>query len=322
MGRKTPGFENVSGEIRFASYFNDLFDVFNSKSENHRNILKRSLCPENCEKTFELFDKSINYIKGLRLVNENTGEVKSILGSRVQTGFNGNSVKKIPDVNCLRPMGILPSISFLSILIGFINNMNVVKLIYEEYVENRQIMRSIPLYWLGQDPLEIFFGRCRALNGFNDNPNAQQFSAAFRKLLAFDTILSSKASNCTEDHTPARPFANILYVSSAKLKDESTGEVSFAQLENLYQKLSEIEYMEQNSLFDSAMDYGIAVIAAHIEHRIMQTSKIYCEPCKDVFKQNEKMQSCSGFAIAIECVPCRSTFQICKEANRFLKLCS
>lgn len=32
------------------------------------------------------------------------------------------------------------------------------------------------------------------------------------------------------------------------------------------------------------------------------------------------MQNCSGFAIAVECVPCRSTFQICKEANRFLKL--
>lgn len=198
--------------------------------------------------------------------------------------------------------------------------MHSVMLIYRQYVEDRQLLTSVPLYWLSQDPLEILFGRCRAMNGFNDNPTAQQFMGAFRKLMAFDAILCSSSSNCAEDHTPAQPFASILYVTSvpSTSNNEDNEDVSSSQLGTLYQKLSEIEAIENSSLLDSVLDYSIAFISAHIERRIVGGERMYWNACKDVFKQNDKLQN-FGFK-EITTTPCRSTLDICKQADRFLKI--
>lgn len=133
-------------------------------------------------------------------------------------------------------------------------------------------MTNIPAHWLGQDPLEIFFWKARALNGFNDNPTAQQFMAAFRKLLAFNAILCSKFSNCTEQEAPSQPFANILFVSSRPsiAEEVSDEDVSSGELEALYQKISEIEVMENSPLLDNLQDVTVAYIAAVIEQRIVK----------------------------------------------------
>lgn len=167
--------------------------------------------------------------------------------------------------------------------------------------------------------MEILFGRCRAMNGFNDNPTVQQFMGAFRKLMAFDAILCSSSSNCTDDHTPSQPFANILYVTSIPNTANATDiDISSSQLATLYQKLSEIEAIEKSSLLDCALDYSIAFVGANIEQRIASKDRMYCDGCKNVFEENTKLRSLHlGFANS---VPCRSTFDICKEADRFLKL--
>lgn len=91
MNAKIPGFEKVDGEIRFAKTFNDLFDIFNTKSDksDNPNVLKRALCPQNREQIFKFFDDTIEYIKNLKLVDADSGEIKPILGSRNQAGFRG-----------------------------------------------------------------------------------------------------------------------------------------------------------------------------------------------------------------------------------------
>lgn len=90
MKQNTPGFENSAGTIRFARCFNDLFDIFNTKSTNNgeTNVLKRALCGQNHALIFRLFEDSTEYIKGLRFRGE-SGRLKSIIESRVQTGFKG-----------------------------------------------------------------------------------------------------------------------------------------------------------------------------------------------------------------------------------------
>lgn len=203
---------------------------------------------------------------------------------------------------------------------GFIIDMHNLIEIYKEYIINKQLMTSIHVHWLGQDSLEIFFGKCRSLNGFNDNPTSQQFMAAFRKLLAFDAILCSRYSNCTEHTVPSQPFANILYVSSRPsiAEEVSNGSVSSSELETLYQRLSEIEAMERSSLLDNLQDFTVAYIASIIEQRISKKD-LYCRFCENIFSENEKMQNAfTGSKIPQK--PCSSTFQICKEADRFLKL--
>lgn len=93
QNEKVPGFENVEGEIRFIKCFNDLFDVFNTKSSNSEstNIFKRALCPRNRDRVFQLFERSIAYIKNLKYIDCDDGDkMKKVLTSRIQTGFKGD----------------------------------------------------------------------------------------------------------------------------------------------------------------------------------------------------------------------------------------
>lgn len=93
MNERVPGFEMVYGLIRFIRCFNDIFDVLNTKANcpSNTNVFKNALCPQNRRMVFELFEKSIAYIKGLSYVDQEDGnKVKSVLTSKIKTGFKGN----------------------------------------------------------------------------------------------------------------------------------------------------------------------------------------------------------------------------------------
>lgn len=80
---------------------------------------------------------------------------------------------------------------------------------YRELVEQRHWLQFFATYRFSQDHLEMFFGNIRTLNGYNDNPMAQQFISAYRKLWLQSDIAVSDRSNvaCLET-------SHILYVSS------------------------------------------------------------------------------------------------------------
>lgn len=199
--------------------------------------------------------------------------------------------------------------------------MYVTMLIYQDYVETKQLLTMIPTYYLSQDMLEILFGKVRAMNGYNDNPTVEQFTGSFRKLLAYDAILCSSASNCAENATPPQPFGNILYVSSAaSASEESASEdVSSTEVETLYQKIAEIEAVQSSGILDSQHEYGIAFISNHIEQRILKEGRMYCQACATIFNENEKLTHFFGSS-NVDVRPCRSTFAICKEVDRFMKM--
>lgn len=286
-------FRDAAATIRFITIFDKLFDVFNTKynNKNEQNIFKRALSPENRVMVFALFEEAIDYIEHLQIIIE-SNEKRSIIHTKSFTGFT-----------------------------GFINNMRVIKLIYQDFVENNQLLDIIPIYRLGQDPLEMFFGRCRACNGHNDNPTVQQFEGAYRKLLAFDNLLCSKYSNCSEIDIPNQPIGNILYVSSrpSSASSQDNGNATPAELETMLQKLSEIEAVERNCLLDSLQDYTTAFISGQIENRIGNSDRIYCSYCKNIFKENTKIENVYVGSKLTE-NPCKSTFEICKLSNRILKL--
>lgn len=102
--------------------------------------------------------------------------------------------------------------------IGYISDIHSLIAMFSEYVEEKEYISSMPTYPFSQDHLEIRFGKIRSLNGFNDNPTVQQFSAASRKLLANSTIMYSKESSCKVFHCTNNPYSNILYVSSRRSK--------------------------------------------------------------------------------------------------------
>lgn len=181
-------------------------------------------------------------------------------------------------------------------------------------------IECIPTYSLTQDPVEIFFGKCRALNGYNDNPTFQQFKSAYRKILVHSTVFLSKGSNCTNFDTISEPFSNILFVSSNKHSSQSN-ENQFMdalpeELDELHEHLHTIESLQQSNSIDPRWaDPTLIHIASTIETRI-RMADVYCPHCVLAFEDNEKVGTRS---IVSKYQPCRSTYTICKAVDRFLK---
>lgn len=129
MNARIPGFENVTGEIKFIKCFNNLFDIFNTKNGlENENLLKNALCPQNQRVVFSLFEEYIPYIKGLKFIDEKDGKEKKIISSKIQTGFRG-------EILLFTLFVVMPSFDIYLCLsykpTGFINNMHVLKLIYK-----------------------------------------------------------------------------------------------------------------------------------------------------------------------------------------------
>lgn len=57
-------------------------------------------------------------------------------------------------------------------------------------------LKYICTYKLSQDHIELFFGAIRARCGFNNNPSARIFRAAYKKLLVHAQFKQSAQGNC------------------------------------------------------------------------------------------------------------------------------
>ena len=80
--------------------------------------------------------------------------------------------------------------------VGFLVATESVKLLLKELMERDEApMNYLLTYKFSQDHLELFFGAIQSAGGFNNNPTAQQFTAAYKGLLMRSTIEGSKG-NC------------------------------------------------------------------------------------------------------------------------------
>lgn len=291
-------FAGAEATIQFIRTFNNLFDVFNSKNEESDNLFKNAISAKNSAQIFTLFDEATKYIKGLQFKNEN-GRMIKVCCSKISTGFN-----------------------------GFIINMASLKLMYEEMVESEGVCDSIRTYYLQQDPVEILFGKVRYLNRTNTNPTEQQFSGTLRKLLAYNTVMYSKFANCNLDENASvnQFYSNILSVTSTRstmtFNISDSIEVDEEEIERLYNKLDEITANEQpmNETDENLNDSAIAIAAKFIEQRIKMSKKFDCLLCRPIFDENEQKVDDVFVGAGVDGMPCSSTFEICKQTDRFLKL--
>lgn len=121
---------------------------------------------------------SITYLKSLKDRNH-----ISILQSPRKTGFNGLIV-------CLKSIGRL----------------------FDNTVKTKQL-NFILSYKISQDHIEMLFSAIRSRGGFNNNPTAAQFEAAYKRLLVRSELSISENANCS-----AQDNTSILHVSSNKKK--------------------------------------------------------------------------------------------------------
>lgn len=125
-------FSNSTATVQFIRLFNDLFDIFNTKlAGDDKNMFKNALCSENKDEIFKRLHEAVDYIKGFTF-REDAGAVKTLCRSDARTGF-----------------------------LGFIIDIHSLQSINKDYVEDNNILTSIPTYYLNQDAVEMFFGKIR-----------------------------------------------------------------------------------------------------------------------------------------------------------------
>lgn len=218
-------FMGAEGTIHFNRIFDQIFDVFNSTLSSHtkENPLKRMMSRDNAPGIYALFATAIPYIKGLQFRNDRGVKVL-LCGSASKTGFQ-----------------------------GYIINMHSIMSIYEDLVVKKHLENCIAVHSLSQDHLEVFFGKIRSLNGYNNNPSCQQFNAAIRKLLANTTIHYSDEGNCTlmNPDTVYNPYSNISTITSRcskKIDARQNQNFSEEEIEEVLRQLNEIQHSGPSQL--------------------------------------------------------------------------
>lgn len=173
-----PGCEKSEGTERFLRVINNVFDVLNSRNV-HQKGWKKPLCPENIESARIMFLIATSYIRALRK-SEHGKPGPPLLQTNRKTGF-----------------------------LGFLVCCNSTIQLYD-FLVSKSLIQYLPTHRVSQDHLELFFGLIRSHGGYNNNPTARQFAAAYKRLIVNTEVEASQKGNCL-------PLENvsILHVSSA-----------------------------------------------------------------------------------------------------------
>ncbi len=164
---KLPQFQGSEATVQFIRTFDHLFDVLNSCNPCAKGY-KAALRKSNKE-TWEAFlDEAYDYILHLQDVSGNL-----MYNTRRKTGF-----------------------------VGFLVAIKSIRQIFLDLVEKENApMNYILTHKFSQDHLELFFGAIRSSGGFNNNPTAQQFTAAYKRLLLRSSIEGQNGNCQKQDET-------------------------------------------------------------------------------------------------------------------------
>ena len=148
--------------MKFIRLIDRLFDVLNSRNPFGKGF-KSALRINNKMAWHPFLTEAYSYIFGLK---DSTGG-SPMYRTRRKTGF-----------------------------VGFLVAIQSVKAIFHELVELPQApLKYLLTYKFSQDHLELFFGAVRSAGGFNNNPTAQQFVAAYKRLLLRSSVEGGQG-NC------------------------------------------------------------------------------------------------------------------------------
>lgn len=291
-----PKFENCTGTAKFADRINKIFDILNSDTLRVDNKYKSPIMQSTKQSIFDFIDDSIDYLKKLTL----------------QGG--------LPIIESCRKVGFK----------GLIVDLTNIKNIYCEYVETKKL-EFLPARKMNQDPVENLFGRIRTSSalGNNTNPTAQQFRAAFRRVLVDNEIKTSKSANCEDK-------LDFLFVSSCKSSNKNSNSLPNATTVNLEHEPivtqnepqnNNDEYQQQCDILmdilienlDDNKRIGLAYMAGVIDKKITMNAAFHCDKCKNILVDDDKIILNSFPKNKTTQIPCISTFEICLWAYDNLK---
>ncbi|KYQ60770.1 THAP domain-containing protein 9 [Trachymyrmex zeteki] len=240
-----PDFTGCATTVKFCRMVNDIFDVLNSRSLCSNGFKKR-LMPETAEVIFALFAEATQYFSTLKVdvCSPNTGIIirKLVIESQFKVGF------------C-----------------GFILDMSNLKNMYE-----------ILSYKISQNHLEILFLCFRTMGGYNNNPNAIQFAASYKKLLHNNEVKSSAAANCISlDNT------SILTVASGKKIKDFITEYNEEDEETDDHQIN-VDDIPLKCI-NNTLNHAVLYVSGFVEIRVL--NKIKCSECVKLLDECPEAES-------------------------------
>ena len=241
---KLPQFQGSKATVKFIRHIDHLFDILNTRNPCAKGY-KAALRINNKGLWLPFLDEASNYIKGLKNV---TGV--PMHKTKRKTGF-----------------------------VGFLVAIESVKLLFTELVERDEApMNYLLTYKFNQDHLELFFGAIRSADGFSNNPTAQQFTAAYKRLLMRSTIEGGKG-NC-QKLDPTSILHIINDTCNTNKEDVSITSAALIRKYDLTERspISDHDYAIPNtSNLSEFKQASISYIAGYVAK--MAEKKILCMPC-------------------------------------------
>lgn len=280
---RCPEFQGSEATTKYIRTINCIFDIMNTKINHTNDKFKRPISEDTIYEFEEYFETARRYLKDLNISQND------------------------------RVVSVLKTWSFTPFF-GFLHNMTSLIGIYNDYLKGSG-RNEFYTYAVSQDHLETYFGCVRRMNGCNDNPTAQQFQAAYRKLLVHNEVTCSINSNCENDIT------KILRVSSRKINDFSL-EREINEPDINFQPIEDIAG-EKNSIEIHSMAYSASIVEERVTTKIRQKKKKGCRKCQHIFVENE-MQSDSFITFTAKSnkninPPCVSTVELLCKVDALLK---
>lgn len=280
-------FANSVGTTQFLRTFNSLFDIMNTKKGHTDDKFKRAICAENISEIKEKFNRDKEYIQGLTTVEN--GKRIAVLKTDSYTPF-----------------------------FGFLYNMTSFLGIYSDYViAEFSGIQEFYTFSVSQDHVESTFGCIRQMGGNNCNPNAQQFGAAYRKLLFQNEVTTSDYSNCRNDVT------RILEVSSgAKKVPTSADAIELQMLAAYNDEHTREQFGEETELNRHSKAFLGSELEQKVTRKITLRGRKACLNCLNILSINEKINNIFiNFLSQMKRIeqPCKSTMYIIDVVDNILE---
>jgi len=187
---RLPQFQGCGPTVTFIRTIDRLFDLLNSRNPVARGYkAPMRIANQACWRPF--VQESAQYLRGLQLEN----------GQLVSASLCKTAV------------------------VGFITSSASAAALFDKLVVQENVLKYILTYKMSQDHLELFFSAVRSRGGWNNNPSAVHFKAAWKRLLTHQQLHEVKMGN-VEPQT----YCPVLLLSSRISKNETVDVTTAAKL--------------------------------------------------------------------------------------------
>lgn len=277
---KLPQFQGAHATAKFIRIFDRLFDLLNSRNPLARSY-KAAMRKGNAPSWKAFLKEAEEYIRNLKDANG-----RFVIDGQKKTGF-----------------------------LGLIICMNSVAGLFAALVVTDKL-NYLLTHKMSQDHLETFFGCVRGRGGFNNNPTACQFKAAYKRLLVQTEVKSSDAGNCSQDVVTV--FSLSTAIDMAQSPATVTSQRRSTVLEPLDDEHDYTHRVDFPKSLSGVVNSVVPYIAGFVATRVAATT--HCEECVAALHSSEltgliRAKSRGGLV-----APSKDVLQICEAAEKGLRV--